>query len=66
MNEIYIRTQDLAKWLVNIHFKNEDLITIDDLISKLEDTTDELGELRDEFEEFKKEVEENYKFIGDE
>ena len=62
MDEVYIRTEDLPRWLVKIHFKDKDLITIDDLIEKLEDTTDELDLLKEKFDEFKEEVEENYKY----
>ena len=62
MDKVYINTKDLPRWLVRIYFEDKDLITIDDLIEKLEDTTDELDLLKEKFDEFKEEVEENYKY----
>ncbi len=64
MNEIYIKTADLPKWLFEKHFKNKDLISLEDLICEFENVSDELGCLQDEFENFKQEVNDNYKPIS--
>lgn len=62
MSEIYIRTIDLPKWLVNLHFKNKDLISISDLIEVLEDASDDLEYYKELYEDLKEEVKENYKY----
>ena len=61
MNEVYIRAVDLPRWMVDKYFRNNDLISIADLIDTIEDLDDEYDMLKEEYEEFKQNVESNYK-----
>lgn len=64
MDNILIRTSELPRWLSEKHFKNKDLVSLEDLICEFENVSDELGCLQDDFENFKQEVNDNYKFVG--
>lgn len=63
MNNILIKTINLPEWLVEKHFKNEDLVSIEDLIAKIEDLDSDLERIQEEFQNFKKDVKDNYKYI---
>lgn len=64
MNEVYIKTEDLPQSIVNECFRNNDIITLEELITEFEDKLYELNGLEDEYNNFKQEVEDNYKFVG--
>lgn len=51
MSEIYIKKEDLNRWVVKHLPKNKDLYTIDDLIGAIEDMDDEIEDLKDQLEE---------------
>lgn len=63
MNDIYIKNEDLPEWLTNKYFKHLNLISIEDIISALEDVDGEVERLTEEFEDFKHDVESNYKYM---
>lgn len=60
MNEVYIKVANLNKW-VGKYFKNKDLITVDDLIAKIEDLDEDIERLQKELEDEKQDKEDNYK-----
>jgi len=61
MDEVFLRTITLPTWLVEKHFKNEDYVSVEDLIAKVEDLDSDLESLQEEFEDYKEYVQENYK-----
>lgn len=60
--EIYILKDDLNEW-VKKYFKNQDLVSINDLISVIEDLEYEIEDLKEEIEDMKQDIEDNYKRI---
>lgn len=64
MDEIFVRTLTLPQWLCDKYFKNQDFVSIDKLISIIEDLDSDLESLKEEFEDYKQEVNDNYKFVG--
>lgn len=58
MGDIYIKKADLNKWVAK-YFK-EDLISVDDLISIIEELDGDLEHLKEAFEDYKENVEENF------
>lgn len=50
MDEIYIKTENLNKW-VKKYFERKDIITIDDLVCKIEDLDEEIERLNEKIEE---------------
>jgi len=51
MDEVYIRTQDMAKWVAEKYFGNKDFITLDEFYRAFEDLSDDYDRLKEEFEE---------------
>lgn len=49
MNEVYILKDELNSWISK--YFNKDLISIDDLISCIEDLDEEVDELREQLED---------------
>lgn len=62
MDQIYIKVEDLNKWVAK-YFSYKDLVTIEDLIAAIEELDGELEHVKEEFEEYKQNVDENYKQI---
>lgn len=62
MDNVYIKTEHLNSW-VSKYFKNKDLVSIEDLISLIEDLADEAEHWKEKFEDLEEEVRENYKPI---
>lgn len=60
MNEIYIKTSDLNKWIAK-YFPNKDLISITELIGCIEDLDIEIDNLNQQLEEIKEDITDNYK-----
>lgn len=63
MDEVFIRTWTLPEWLAKKYFKNQDFVSVDDLIAIIEDLDSDLESLQETYEDFKRDVEDNYKPI---
>ena len=61
MKNVYIDSSE-SLWLDKIF--NKDLVTIDELLDKLEDLIIENDELKEELDDLKRDVEENYKRVN--
>lgn len=62
MDNVYIKTENLNSW-VSKYFKNKDLVSIEDLISLIEDLADEAEHWKEKFEDLEEDLRENYKPI---
>ena len=63
MEDIYIKANCLPEWLTETMFHNKDLISLEDIIEKLEEYFDKWEAVDEELNDFKAEVRDNYKFI---
>lgn len=63
MDNVYIKKEDLNKWVAK--FFNEDLITIEDLISAIEELDEEIGSLKDKIRDLEYELENQEEPITD-
>lgn len=63
LDNIYIDIRNKSDWFREM-FNNKDMISIEDLINKIEDLDDENGRIKSEFEDFKQEVEDNYRPVS--
>ena len=59
MDNVYIKKDDLNRW-IGKYFPNKDLISIDDLLSTIEELDADYEHLKEEFDDFKQNVEDNY------
>ena len=59
MKDIYIKASDLNEWLRK--YFNGDLISINDMISVMEDLDGEIDRLKEKIEEIEQDKEDNYK-----
>jgi len=64
MENIYISSTEFCDRIVEKHFKNADIISLDDIIYKFEELSDALDDLQEKFDDYKQEVNDNYKFVG--
>lgn len=64
MEDLFIRTRLLPRWIDEKYFRGTDFASIDDLIGIIEDLKDDLDMLEEEYEHFKRDVQDNYKLIG--
>lgn len=62
MNEVYIKKEELNEWLRK-YFKG-DLISIDDMISVIEDLDSEIDRLNEKIEDIEQDKEDNYRPIN--
>lgn len=60
MDNIYIDIRYECDFIKEL-FENKDMITIEEILNKLEDLYDEKTNVEIKFEEFKQEVEDNYR-----
>lgn len=63
MNDVYIRAEDLNRWIVRNLPHNRDLYSIDDLIGAIEDLDNEVERLKNIIDEMEQNIEDNYKPI---
>ena len=63
MDKVYIKVEDLNKWVAK-YFIDKDIITIDDLISVIEELDSELDYQREKYYELENNLENNYKPIS--
>lgn len=61
MDEVYVNKKELPRWIAK-RFKN-DLISISQLISEIEDLESDVERLERELEELKQDIEDNYRPI---
>lgn len=47
MNDIYIKKTDVNKW-IGKHFEKQDLISVEDLLTVIEELDDKVNNLKDE------------------
>lgn len=50
MDEVYIRTQDMAKWVREKHFNDKDFITLDEFYRAFEQLSDDYDRLKEDFD----------------
>ncbi|MBR5227500.1 MAG: hypothetical protein IKV94_02570 [Clostridia bacterium] len=50
MDEVYINTYDMAKWVREKHFNNKDFITLDEFYRVFEELSDAYEILQEEFD----------------
>lgn len=58
MDNVYVKKEHLNR-CVAIYFNNQDLISVDDLLSTLEDLIDEVNSLKDKIKELEEPKEED-------
>lgn len=62
MENIYVDMREQGYTLSN-HFKNKDLVSVEDILIELVEVIDELENLQEEFEDYKEYVQDNYREI---
>ena len=58
MDEVYIRTDDLAKFVKEDYFDNRDFVTLEDFYRAFEELSDDYDILKEKYEDLKNEDEE--------
>ena len=53
MNEVYINLKDINSGVLNDIFKNQDLVSVEELVSKLEDYYAEIEKQQEEIDDLK-------------
>ena len=53
MNEVYINLKDINSGVLNDIFKNQDLVSVEELVDKLEDYYAEIEKQQEEIEDLK-------------
>ena len=53
MDEVYIRTEDMASWVVEKYFENKDFITLDEFYRAFEDLSCDYDMLEEKIEDLK-------------
>lgn len=64
MENIYVKAECLPQWLAEGMFYKKDLISIEEILEKLEEYFDKWEAATEELEDFKADVRDNYKYIG--
>ena len=62
MDNVYIKTEELNKWITK-HLPSREYVTVDDLIGAIEDLDSEVDELRMQIEEIENDMKDNYRPI---
>lgn len=63
MEKILVDIREASKQIKRI-FENKDLISIEDLLSKIEELDDDKGYLEDKIKDMEQDIEDNYKPIS--
>ena len=50
MDEVYIRTDDMAKWVRETYFENKDFITLEEFYQAFEELSGDYDNLKEEYE----------------
>lgn len=64
MNEVYIRAEDLNRWIVRNLPDNQDLYSIDDLIGAIEDMDSEIESLQEKIDDLEQDIQDNYRPVS--
>jgi len=64
MKDVYIKTNELPVYIADEYFYGKDLISIEELISVMEDMKCDLEKIAEDYKDLVQDVEDNYKFIG--
>lgn len=59
MNEVYIKKEDLNRWVAK-YFSKQDLISVEDLIGCIEDLDSQVENLKEQINDLEQEAEENW------
>ena len=62
MEKLYIKIEDYV--LLKKFFKNQDLVSIEDLIALIDDLNYDYEKIKEEYTDLIEDVRDNYKFIG--
>lgn len=62
MDDIYIKTEDVNRW-ISKYFKKQDLISVSDLIDCIEDLDSEVEHLKEQLEDERQDKQDNYRPI---
>ena len=65
MENIYIDMRKQGFTLSN-HFKNKDMVSVEDVLTELENTLEKIDCLQEEFDDYKDYVKDNYKELSQE
>ena len=60
MDEVYIRTEDLAKFVREDYFKNKDFITLDEFYRAFEELSSDYEILEEKYQDLQNRDEEDY------
>lgn len=60
MDNIYVDMREQG-FTLSRHFKNKDMVSVEEILTELEELIDDLGYLREEFDDYKRDVEDNYR-----
>lgn len=63
MDNVFIKKEELNKWVAK-YFESQDLISVEDLISVIEDLDTELEDWKSKYEDLENDLEDNYKPIS--
>lgn len=59
-DSVYVDLRNENKWIREI-FNYKDLVTIEEMLTKIENLNEELEYTQEKFEDFKRDVEDNYR-----
>lgn len=60
MENIYIDMREQGTTLSN-YFKYKDFVSVEEVLTRLEELIDDIDHLQEEFEDYKRDVEDNYR-----
>ena len=63
MDNVYIKAEDLNRWIIRHLPQNRDLYSIDDLIGAIENMDSEIESLQQKIEDLEQDLEDNYRPI---
>ena len=62
MNKILVDIRD-ENDTIKLHFNNQDFVSIDDLLDKIDELSYTIDNIKEEYEDFKQNVNDNYRQI---
>lgn len=60
MDNVYVRAEDLDKWIRRNLPDNQDLYSVNDLLGAIETLDEEVESLREKLEDLEQDIEDNY------